>query len=303
MLKKLMIPSLSLATVLIGMNSALAQSSTSMSASTQATAPTSQSSASGVNLSKIPLSTVDTSPQKAKAFSMVLGLERGSNLAAEGSALDKTTTTLLLNPKLNLSQSLSLSARTFVERQENGSANNTEASDTQISLALKGQKWGESLQPTYSMNGFAPTSDSNHKETRFQGAAGAGFKIAGSYTFADAFYSVSYRRNFHEYTVSASGTSNIRETVAQAAGLDIPLSQKWSISLAGGYRNAWTYQNSSRQSFSTDADINFEAVKDLTFNIGASNEGSALKANGKDSNISFYDDKSSVIRLGVSYVL
>jgi hypothetical protein len=221
---------------------------------------------------------------------------------AESSAVDKTTTSFLIMPSLKLSENLTTTVKAVVERQENANGN-TDMSDTQVSLTLKGTKLTEEIGTSYSLNGIAPTSESNRKENRFQGAAGLGVKFSGEFRLLSASYALSYRRNFHEFTVSSENKPNIRDGIGQTVTLDIPLSQKIAISLAGSYKNSWTYYNAAKQGFSFDADLTYEAVKNLTFNLGTSNEGSALKANGKDSNVQFYDDKSSVIRAGVTYVL
>lgn len=308
MLTRFFIPSISIATILIGVKPAMAQSSSvSASSSTEAQAQatsnlSTDASASGVNISKIPLSTLKNAEEKEKVFSLTLGAERGSDTIADNSAADKTTTTFLISPAVSLTKNLTLLSETYIQQQENG-PRNTEMTDTAIALSLKLAKWGEHYQPSVSLTGYAPTSEGNRKDTRFQGAGGAGFKIGASYPFMDSSYSISYRRNVHEFTVNSESKSNIRDVVSQKVRLDIPIIGKWSTTLIGLYKNSWTYQNSNRQAFSFDGDINFEATKVLSFNVGVSTEGSALKANGQDSNIQFYDDKSSVIRVGVTYVL
>lgn len=283
----------------------MAQNSSAHLAQTEATAgiaSSADSSASGINLSKIPMSSLPQVEQTAKSFSLTVGAERASRTVSDGSAGSKMETSLLLSPRYQLTENLSILSKTFFTQEEYGPRNSS-LSDTQINLTLKGAKINEELSTSYSLNGFAPTNEQNRKGTSFQGAGSLGVKLSGAYTFADLSYTVSYRRNVHEFTVSAAGSPNIRDVVGQTVTADIPLSEKFSLSFAGIYRSSWTYQNSYRQGFSLDADLNFEAVKNLSFNVGTSNEGSALKANGKDSNISFYDEKSSVIRAGVTYVL
>ena len=285
--------------VLIAQNSSVSLAQTEASASTETTA---DSTASGINMSKIPIAAIANAEEKPKSFTLTLGAERGSNLVAEDADGDKTSTSFMIMPALKLSENVSSFVRTYIENEENGPRNTT-VSDTQINLTLSGSKLTEQIGTNYSLNGFAPTSESNRKETRFQGAGGVAVKFAGEFTFANISYSLSYRRNVHEFTISAEGKANIRDVVGQTISAEIPLSQKFSISSLGIYRNSWTYANSLRQGFSYDLDLNYEAAKNLSFNVGTSNEGSALKANGKDSNVQFYDDKSSVIRAGVTYVL
>ena len=282
----------------------VAQSNSASLSQTEATAnlENSPGSNSGINMSRIPISAISKIEDKPKAFTMTLAAERGSDLIAESSAVDKTTTTFMLMPSLKLSENLSSFVRTYIERQENATGN-TEVSDTQINLTLKGGKISEEIGTSYSLNGFAPTSQTNRKETRFQGAGGLAVKASGEFKLLSASYALSYRRNVHEYTVSFENKENIRDIIGQSVTVDIPLFQKVSISSLFLYKNSWTYQNHYKQSFNFDVDLNYEAIKDLTFNVGTSNEGSALKANGKDSNVQFYDNKSSVIRAGVTYVL
>ena len=50
-------------------------------------------------------------------------------------------------------------------------------------------------------------------------------------------------------------------------------------------------------------DLLYEVSGKMSLNLGTSNVGSALKMNGVDSNITAYNDDTSVIRAGVSITL
>ena len=71
--------------------------------------------------------------------------------------------------------------------------------------------------------------------------------------------------------------------------------------MSGLYRTSFTYDKDQNYSFAIDSDLNYDLSSKLAANLGVSNEGSALKDNGADSNINIYDGKSSVFRAGITY--
>lgn len=254
------------------------------------------------NTSTLSISNLQPQKETPRPFKVNIAAERSSNLVAEGKDGDDTATTFMLMPTYKWSESLSSFARAQLEVSEVGERKQT-LTDTQINLTVKGHQLSEKWKTSYSLNGFVPTNLDNKKETTFQGAGSIGVSLSGTYTFAEISYAPSYRRNVHEFNIAASGSENIKETLAHGLTVNVPLSSKFSLSFLGIYRTSWTYKGILKTAFANAADIEFSPLKDLTFNVGTSTEGSALKANGKDSNIEFFNENQSVLRAGVSYVL
>ncbi|PIS11920.1 MAG: hypothetical protein COT73_01330 [Bdellovibrio sp. CG10_big_fil_rev_8_21_14_0_10_47_8] len=251
--------------------------------------------------SSVKKNTVAPEPEK-KSVSLLVGLERSSNLIEEGSPRDNTATDLLLRPSWTLNENWTLSNRTIFEQEETGPRNSS-LSDSEFRLSLKGAQLNDQFSLTHSISGYAPTNEENRKKNSFQGAATARTGIKAVYPLGEFSYGMSLRRNFHEYKVSSENSPNIEYSLSHAISGRIPLSTKWSVESLGIFAQGRTYGGLERQNFSFDFDVVFEAIKDFSINLGTSNKGSALKANGHDSNIKAFDEHSSVLRLGVSYVL
>jgi len=265
--------------------------------------------ASAQDLQPIDTSVISTSLAKSKTvkkaekkWEFLMALERSSNLVKDDSPLDNTATDLTLIPKWTFNKNWGFSVRSIIEKEEGG-ARNTTFADTSISLGRQGYKFNGTYSLSHSVAGYMPTNQQNHEDTSFQGAAALGTKFLAHYSWLDAFYALSLRRNVHEFMVAADGSENIQYLLSHAIGLELPITSKWKLSSDAVYRQGWTYHNYQRQTFLFAFDINYEAIKNLTFNLGTSNEGSALKANGQNSNMRFFDDNSSVLRAGVTYVL
>jgi hypothetical protein len=251
------------------------------------------------SVTKLPIQEVEG--DRDKRLSVSTGMEYSQKIAVEEQGQRESSTDFALALGYKTSALSTLTAKATVSKENNG-PKNTSISNTQIILGIKGYNFNDRLKSAHALTGVIPTNEKSQKQDRLQGAV----VISNGFTYTIPSIKIDYRlglsKNFHEFDHNADGKANIEYGLSNSLALDIPVYKAFHISLDTIYRNSRTYRNFSRSSFGFNADLNYDFTEKLTINLGTSNEASALKANGTDSNISAYDDKSSVIRAGLTYV-
>lgn len=252
--------------------------------------------------------TIITSPKPVakvpqKRWTLPMTLETSSTLHAQDAYERQAMTSLSLAPSYLISRGLKLSVATMIYKEDTG-AGNSGVDNTLIALSLakpltKETSWFGTL------GAIAPTNEELRDQTSYQGAArlGGGLNFANLIFDSSLRYVLNYTRNFHEFSQTASGGFNVRQTLVQTLEYTLPFNDQWSLQTVFSYTYGLTYQDDMRTKFYAGADINWSVMKNLIITAGTSNEGNALKPNGSDSNINFYDDTSSVVKLGITYVL
>ncbi|MFS4460471.1 hypothetical protein [Bdellovibrio sp. HCB2-146] len=240
---------------------------------------------------------------KPKNWSIPLSAETSSTLHKEGSYEREASSSFSLAPSIKFTSNLKLATSISVWKEHTG-PEEAGFDNTPVSLNLS-----TPLTPTLSWSntiaGVLPTDRKLQNETSYQGAIKADTALA----FDDLFLGSSLRlgvgitRNFHEMTQGNEGAFNVRETISQKLDYSLPLGKTWSLDTSFAYSTGWTYLGDLRTKFYAGADLSWNFVKDWTASVGTSNEGNALKPNGRDSNIEFFNDTSSVVKFGLTYVL
>jgi hypothetical protein len=255
--------------------------------------------AAAVTQGQTNLAVVKKQPKNEKNFSLGLGLEYSQKVAVEEVGSRESSTDLLIAPSYKINSTFTAAAKGVVSK-ENSGARQTTVSNTQILLAMKGFEISEGIESLHTLIGVLPTNEESQKQDRLKGAFGTtnGLKFTSKY--ATIKYLLNVSKNIHEFTVNAEGKPNIEYRIGNTLDLTIPVTEKISLSSAGVYRYGRTYKGFERTGFEINADINYDVSKELSMNLGTSNDGNALKANGVDSNISAYDENILVTRLGLS---
>lgn len=239
----------------------------------------------------------------AKRWSLPITLETSSTLHAADSYERQAMTALNFAPSYQLSKNLRISAATMIYKEE-VSPGNSGFDNTLVSMSLS-----ERLTPATtwfgSLGGILPTNQTLRDETSYQGAAraGTGFTLGQLVFDSSLRYVLNYTRNFHEFKQTSEEAFNVRDTFVQTLEYTLPFNDQWSVQTVFSYTYGLTYRDDMRTKFYMGADINWAVQKNLIISAGTSNEGNALKPNGSDSNIAFYDDNSSVVKLGITYIL
>lgn len=276
----------------------LLSSSLSFAASARKT-----TTASANRLVRKTVAPMPTQTPAPKSWSIPITYETSSTLHAADTYEREAVSALAITPSVKLSPNTKLGTNVTIYKEHTG-AGNTSFDNTPISLSYR-----MALTPTIAWTNMAavilPTNRQLQDETTYQGAA----RVGTTFSFDELFlgssfsYAVSLTRNVHELQQSNTGGFNMRETVNQALNHSLPLGRDWSFDTSFAYTYGWTYLDDSRSKFYAGVNLNWNFSKDWTASVGTSNEGNALKPNGSDSNIEFYNDNSSVVKFSLTYVL
>ena len=237
----------------------------------------------------------------AKRLTIMSGLEYSQATAAEEQGTRASNTDFLLSVGYKTSDLTTLTAKAIASKDHTGPQDTT-VSNTQIILGIKGIKLNDQVTSVHSVIGVVPTSDVSKRRDRLQTALGISNGVIYVAPALTATFRLAINKNFHEFNFNADGKANVQYTLTNTVGVDIPVYGSFHVSSDLFYRNGWTYGGSERQSFGFNADLIYDIDNNFSVNLGTSNDGNALKANGVDSNIAAYDDKTSVFRAGLSYV-
>lgn len=244
----------------------------------------------------------DAISKQDKRFFLEVGLEKSSNLRSEDSRDLDASTGIALSPSWEISKRFTLTGKVGVDKQEVG-PKDTLISDSTLGLNIKGYKFNQNFSMLHILSGLIPTSKKSQEVDHLQSAVSLGNRLVLDSRYGKFSYTLGMRRNFHEFVLNVDDSPNLEYILSHRILMDVPLIGDFSLSGDFIYRNAWTYRNFERQSFSFAVDLGYAVTETFSVYVGTTNEGSALKANGKDSNLDLYNENSSVIRAGVTYVL
>lgn len=250
-------------------------------------------------------STTTAATKTQKSWSLPISYELDTTLHEEGSYERQVQQVFSIAPGYRFNSSWKVGSNVSVIKDDSVSGvGNTIFDNTSLSLSYSRPLTTHSNWKS-SAGGVLPTNQEQREQTTFQGAArlSTGVSVDSLMWQSSFSYTISFNRNFHEYNINATGKFNTRDSIGQSVSYDIPITSKFSFSTSFFYQMAHNYADDLNTRFSADANLNWTPLKDLTLIVGTSNDGNALKPNGRDSNIEFFNDNTSIIKLGVSYIL
>jgi hypothetical protein len=238
-----------------------------------------------------------------KPWTVVIGLETATSFHKDGTYERKAITSVAIAPSYIFTNEWKVSASTMAYKEDvypgNSGIDNTAITSAYSRALQNGMKWTSTAGVTL------PTDANLRDETSYQGGArvGTGINFGELFLGSTASYKVGFSRSFHEFDQTAEGGFNVRENFSQTVDFSLPFNDKISFSTFFTYTVGRTYQDDDRHKFAIGADLGYQITKALSASIGTSNDGNALKPNGSDSNIQFFDENSSMMKIGLTYVL
>jgi len=106
-------------------------------------------------------------------------------------------------------------------------------------------------------------------------------------------------RSFHTYEENINGTVMNKYSSNQSMDISYDIAD-FSFSVSYLHRSRWTYQGNIRESFVLGQEIGYALSDNFSVNAGHSNEGSAIKANGYESNLDLVDENESSVYMGIN---
>ncbi len=241
-----------------------------------------------------------TATPNPAVWSLGLGLEYSENVAQVEDGPKESGMELAFTPGYVINDTFALSGA-FSMIQMSTEDKKPMSSNTQVGLSMKGWDITKSIKTVHGATAVLPTSQTSREIDKLHSSIGIsnGLKMTLHPKF-ELTYRLGLTRNFHEFTINANGSANVEYRLANTINMKLIATEKLNLTATGVYRLGRTYEGFQRSDFQFHGDINYDILDNLSVNLGSSNEGAALKANGVDSNISVYDEKSTVWRVGIS---
>jgi len=245
--------------------------------------------------------TLKTEKPKEKSFSLSTSIEYSQKVEVPINAERDRGTDLSLAASYKINNLYSASAKTALTQDLTGPKNSA-FSDISLGFSVKGIEINKKTLTTHSVSALVPISTNSLERDRLRTSIGLSNGISYTGDRLISKYKLSLSKNFHEFSQNADGLFLTEYRITNSVELAVPVTEKFSISATGLYRASFTYDKDAKYGFGIDADLNYDFTEKLSVNLGASNEGNALKSNGTDSNINIYNEASSVFRAGITYV-
>lgn len=245
-------------------------------------------------------------PKASEKFETTVALDYETQIAKEPNREKTVDLNLTIFPTYVLTPKMQLMAKTIITQhqinEKSSTKFETEMSDTLIGLV------GSSFEfpgPTSLGHGLAiilPTNKTSATVDRLKGTIRLSNGFDTKWGPASLRYRLGIQRSAHEYTVNAEGSPNIEWALRNSLEVNIEFTDKFSAKYSGLYIQGRTYRGFERQTFTSDVSLEYDYTPAFHLTGGLSNKGSALAANGRDSNLKFYDENVSTWSLGIEYV-
>lgn len=254
---------------------------------------TTKVAASGVSQTKAPKVSTE------KRFSGSINLDRTANFYKASDDGGQVANSLTIAPSFKISEKLSLSSVVILSQDD--ITKNSDWADTLISLTYKTLNLSDSWSLANRIGAIVPTSNKSKKSDLLTGAASTGVSLNYAGAQMSSVSSLSLRFNSHKFTVNNDFSPNVQRVVTARQQFSFQLNSLWSLETDYILRRGYTYRDFERDTFSSSIGLNYQTSKELSLSVGLGNEGSVLKANGKDSNLAFYNENDSTVSGGVTY--
>lgn len=238
-----------------------------------------------------------------KAWILPFSAESGSSMHSEWSTERQAYSTFSMAPSYRLNSSFRLSMATSFTKSHSGVGD--AQFDNTLVAATYLHKLNDRMNWSLGGGGILPTNPVMKEETSYQGAVRLNTGVSVADLFRGGFlnYRLTLTRNLHEFSQAANGSFNLQYAMTNGMDYTQPLGGAFSLTAVLSYTQAWTYVNDERYNFFFSTDLAYQAADKLTLSFGTANSGSALRPNGRDSNIQFLNDETSIFRMGLTYVL
>lgn len=251
----------------------------------------------------------ETNPEAQKIrqsqnFSLTTSASIGSNLVENSSADYSLYTDVALDPFISLDNGLTLLAHLSLAKDLRGER------EEQLNDGYLGFSKGLYRQDAVSFSllglAFLPYS----KESRENQYLDGGLMIAPTMAIDFSNYGApglrvslrpSYRHNFHRYTTSKTGNSNLRQTYGLNLTLTYQLTGSIILISRNNYNRSITYRSNTRDAYRLEQAISYQFHPRASVTFGHLNGGSPLAPNGTDTEVKVFDNRSSQVYSSLSY--
>jgi len=264
-----------------------------------------------VQITKTQVKTSETSDYKLSGQFQV---SRSTNLVDFQDGTRSDSIEFLLAPSLKTPIGNFSLKQSYAENIKDSEDTANGFSDTSVSYNRGSYDWAWSspyiLTMTPSVSVVVPISQVSVKKNQLQGAVSAGLSFGikpDQLVQADGTWSLmmglTAGRSFHAYEQDINGAVLNRYSSNQTLAVGYSIGD-WRFSVQLLNRLRWTYQgNLKTPSFVASQEIGYSINDHFNLAVGHTNEASAMKDNGVDSNYNLVDEKTSTVygTIGVAF--
>lgn len=234
-------------------------------------------------------------PKQSHPWSVAISISTLTNSYEPSAPQNNFVSTLKISPKYKINENYSA----FLEIS--GLQQLNQVKKSQINNLVFGfQRKEIQISKDFSVSGgssfILPTNYKVKQTTSFQGAMGVSVSLlqdAFIFTPLQVSYDLSYAKNFYEFTRTSSDEPNLSQEGDIGLTITKPILKKWELSFAGSFSAAQTYQNIFLNQFALSETLAYKVTKKFSMVLGHTNKADTLKPDGEESNIAFYDVKTS----------
>ena len=205
---------------------------------------------------------------------------------------------LTVTPSYKISDRLQLSLG-FGVSQELNRGTETDVVNLQVALAGSEFALNPHIRMTPKVTGLLPTNAKDRYDYTYRG----GVTLASTFSsqveplgkVVFVHYTPSVSRLFHKYTRAFDSSPNLEYKLSQSLVFSTHITSELSFSFSGGFITARSYQNHIIEEFNLSQSIIYVFNGQISASIGHTNAASPFEYNGRDSNIKFYDHRTSTV--------
>ncbi|MCB0394321.1 MAG: hypothetical protein KDD25_07165 [Bdellovibrionales bacterium] len=225
-----------------------------------------------------------------------LVLEYSTNTQNYSSEQKSESVATYIAPSVDLGKDWTVSAL-FGFSDERRSPDPVRATNTKVSLSIPKIALNEKLSLGNKANGYAPTNEKQRIDESYRGSAEleSKLKLATRILRApfETYYQIGGRQNFHQFDRSHNGVQNEKYRVTHTIGVSVEPIKKLTMSISGTFQQGISYFNRVREKYSATESLGVAVLSNLSVEIGHTNGDNAFGPDGKTSNISIYDKRTS----------
>lgn len=232
--------------------------------------------------------------RESPRLSWNMGLTYDANLQSEETYEAQRGLLGRLSPRYRLSDAYTLIGSVGIS-QRLTQENRSEMTNTTLSVSRNPIRLGiGDLRMTGSL--ILPTNLRQRKNESFRAAArlGANYFIrTNTPLILEA--GASATLNNHRYNISAYDQANIQRRATPYITVGWGLGDHWQVTAYNAYDATWTYRDTYRGFFTLDQSITYIPNRKMSFTVGHNNAGSVVTLDGRDSNVAFFNTRTSTV--------
>jgi len=182
--------------------------------------------------------------------------------------------------------------------QNNNEEEKTVFGNTKLTLSRKPLQLGTDTSLVLIGGGRLPTNPDDRRDNTYQGAlliepyVMHEMKIFGQPVTGT--YQLQATKNFHKYDRNNVSAANMSYSFLNYVSLDTYIMKNVVLTLEGDYTYARSYQDTPKTLFSLGQVLTYEQPQ-WSVSVGHTNSANAFKPNGRDSNVTAFDQNTSSV--------